>query len=217
VFARGALARYTRGSVAERVARFGPAARARLTPYFEAAGVDYPPAHFYLLGFKAERELQLYVPAEGGPRHVRTYPWTAASGELGPKLREGDRQVPEGLYGIESLNPNSRFHLSLRLDYPNAADRARAVADGRSNLGGDIMIHGGAASVGCIAVGDEAIEELFVLAADARLKQVQVLISPVDLRLAHDVALPREPAWVEGLYADMRQILSTFPSGDPRQ
>ena len=68
------------------------------------------------------------------------YPIRAASGALGPKLREGDRQVPEGVYDIESLNPNSRFHVALRVGYPNAFDRQMAGREGRTALGGDIMI-----------------------------------------------------------------------------
>jgi murein L,D-transpeptidase YafK len=65
-----------------------------------------------------------------------------ASGGLGPKLGAGDRQGPERIYAIESLNPNSLFHLSMRLNYPNEFDQMRAKQDGRSDLGGDIMIHG---------------------------------------------------------------------------
>ena len=75
---------------------------------------------------------------------------------------EGDKQVPEGFYRIELLNPNSRYHLSLRVNYPNADDIERAREDRRDllNLGGDIMIHGGAESIGCIAIGNPAIEHL---------------------------------------------------------
>ena len=87
-------------------------------------------------------------------------PILAASGVSGPK-REGDKQVPEGFYRIELLNPNSRYHLSLRVNYPNADDLERARQDGRalSTLGGDIMIHGGSASIGCLALGDPAVGE----------------------------------------------------------
>jgi murein L,D-transpeptidase YafK len=116
-------------------------------------------ASFTLIGLKAEKRLELWAPdAAGRPRLIKTYPILAASGGAGPKLREGDRQVPEGLYAIESLNPNSRFHLSLRIDYPNAADRRRAQAEARTGLGGDIMIHGSNVSIGCLAMGDPAAE-----------------------------------------------------------
>src|SRR5690606_4961 len=98
-------------------------------------------------------------------RFVRALPVLAASGRVGPKLQYGDYQVPEGFYRIEALNPNSRFHLALRVNYPNAFDRAEAAREGRTHLGGDIMIHGSNASVGCLAMGDVVSEDLFVLAA----------------------------------------------------
>ncbi len=202
-----------RATVAERVAQCGKAARGRQAAAFRAAGVSYPPARFLLAGFKAERALHLFAADPGRPlAFVKAYPILAASGTLGPKLREGDRQVPEGFYRIESLNPNSLFHLSLRLDYPNAADRARGRADGRTSLGGDIMIHGGNASIGCIAVGDVAIEDLFVLAADAGWDKARVVLSPVDFRartMPSDFSPPTP--WTAALHADLREAVSGLP------
>jgi murein L,D-transpeptidase YafK len=145
-----------------------PPARARLALHFECAGASYPPAQFTLAAFKTERRLDLLAAdSVGVPRFVRSYPILGASGGVGPKLREGDEQVPEGVYGIESLNPDSRFQVSLRLEYPNAWDRALAAEERRRHLGGDIMILGGFASIGCLAMGEAAAEELFVPAAAA--------------------------------------------------
>ena len=205
----------SRATVAERVGQCGKAARERLAPAFRAAGVSYPPERFLLAGFKAEKELHLFASGSGrAPIFVKAWPILAASGRLGPKLREGDGQVPEGLYRIESLNPNSLFHLSLRLDYPNASDRARGREDGRSRLGGDIMIHGGAASIGCIAVGDVAIEELFVLAADAGWEKARVVLSPVDFRRRALPADFRSPApWTSALHAELRAAVTALPRG----
>lgn len=160
-----------------------PAARSRLEPVFQQAGVSFPPAKIALLAFKEEKRLDLFASgASGDFRHVLSWPILAASGTTGPKLREGDRQVPEGFYRIELLNPNSLFHLSLRVNYPNADDIARAKAEGRdpAGLGGDIMIHGGAASIGCLAIGDEAVEELFVLAGLTGLDRIRLIIAPFD-------------------------------------
>jgi murein L,D-transpeptidase YafK len=123
-------------------------------------------------------------------------------------LRKGDGQVPEGIYRIESLNPNSRYHLSLRVSYPNEFDRARAKREQRTNPGGDIMIHGGAASIGCLAMGDEAAEELFVLAALTGIRNITVVLSPVDFR-KRDVSSP--PAGTEALYAEIRKQLAGLP------
>jgi hypothetical protein len=202
-------------TIEDRVAQYGAVARARLRPSFDAAGVPYPPARFLLLGLKQERELQLYA---AGPdqllRFVRAYPILGASGVLGPKLREGDKQVPEGVYSIVYLNPNSVAHLSLALNYPNEFDRAQAMEDGRdlTTLGGDIMIHGGWNSVGCLAIGDRNAEDIFVLAADSNWEQAVVVISPVDFRYR---SLPRtyraRSPWVPGLYAWLRDQLAPLP------
>jgi hypothetical protein len=201
-------------SVEDRLTQIGESARARLLPLFERAGVPYPPERVALLGFKKEKFLDLYAAAPGGAYHlIHTYPILAASGEPGPKLREGDHQVPEGFYEIESLNPNSRFHLSLRLNYPNPEDLLRAGEDGRpvEDLGGDIMIHGRASSVGCLALGDTAIEELFVLMAEIDLAAVRVILSPCDFRTGTMVDLPEgTPMWTPALHENIRQELRAF-------
>jgi hypothetical protein len=190
----------------------GPAAEVRLVPHFAKAGVPFPPPRLALLGFKAEKRLEVWAGVADGPwRHVRDYPILAASGRPGPKLREGDGQVPEGLYRVERLNPQSKYHLSLRLDYPNAFDRAKAAQEGRTDLGGDIYLHGGAVSIGCLAMGDEAVEELFVLAVRTGLPNIQVILAPADLRAEGSAGgLVREPGWVGELYAEIRAELQPF-------
>ena len=200
-------------AIADRVAEYGPAARARLAPFFAAAGIRYPPERFVLLGFKLERELHLLASGPGRElTFIRSYPIEGMSGTLGPKLREGDGQVPEGIYSIVYLNPDSVAHLSLALSYPNDYDRARAAEDGRDMLGGDIMIHGGSMSSGCLAIGDEAAEELFVLAAEAGWEGTVVVLSPVDFRRNILPADYRpQPAWVEDLYVRLRTALDDFP------
>ena len=132
-----------------------------------------------ILVFKNERRVEVH--AEGW-KEPRRYAMTGFSGSLGPKLEEGDRQIPEGIYGIEYLNPNSRFHLSLKVSYPNESDKLRAAEDGRVNLGGNIMIHGGSATIGCIPIGDDAIEEIFYLVDAVGIRNVTVIIAPYDMR-----------------------------------
>jgi len=199
-------------TTSDRVATYGESVRARLAPTFEAAGAAYPPPTFTLIGLKAEKRLELWAPdAAGRQRLIKAYPILAASGGAGPKLREGDRQVPEGIYAIESLNPNSRFHLSLRVDYPNAADRRRAQAEGRTELGGDIMIHGSNVSIGCLAMGDPAAEEIFVLAAITGPKNIRVILSPVDFRRTDKIDCPADlPAWVPALHAEIKAELVRY-------
>jgi murein L,D-transpeptidase YafK len=114
-------------------------------------------APIYIRIFKLESELELWV--EKGDRFERfaTYPICVWSGRLGPKLREGDRQAPEGFYTVdaEQLNPNSRMHRSFSLGFPNVFDQAH----GRT--GSFIMVHGGCASIGCFAVTDPGVDEIW--------------------------------------------------------
>ncbi len=201
-----------RKTVADRVAQFGAAARTRLSPSFRAIGVAYPPRSLTLVGLKAERRLQAWVAGPAGAwKLLKDYPILGLSGALGPKLKEGDRQVPEGLYRVESLNPNSLYHLALRVNYPNAADRERGQQDGRTDLGSDIMIHGKTCSIGCLAMGDEAAEELFVLAAETGVENILLILSPVDFRVRD---LPQDrppaPAWTRELYDSIRRELAPF-------
>lgn len=198
-------------TVAQRLEQYGPAARARLQPYFAQAHLTYQPAQVTLVGLKAERRLDVYARDRGPWRFIRSYDILGASGKPGPKLCEGDRQVPEGVYRIDSLNPNSLYHLALRLDYPNAYDRARAAEEGRGKLGGDIMIHGSTGSVGCLAMGDVAAEDLFVLAADVGVDRIRVVMAPHDLRKRAATADARQPAWTGDLYRRIERELRALP------
>jgi hypothetical protein len=192
-------------TVAERLVQYGPAARVRLAPHFQRADVAYPPTELCLVGLKEERQMELYAASgTNALRFVRAYRIQAVSGKIGPKLCQGDGQIPEGLYRIESLNPNSRYHLSLRVNYPNQSDREQARRDGRTQLGGDIMIHGSNVSIGCLAMGDEAAEDVFVLAADTGLKQISVLLSPVDFRTRGlPKNAPQLPSWVTAMHKQL--------------
>ena len=146
-----------------------------------------------ILVLKRERRVEVHAPGWKAPI---TMPMTATSGNPGPKLREGDRQIPEGIYQAAGLNPNSAFHVSLHVGYPNEEDRLHAKEDGRTRLGGDIFLHGGAASVGCIAVGDENAELVFFLAAQCGVKSI--VIAPYDMRLGRDVSYEASieaPSW----------------------
>lgn len=188
----------------------GPAARLRLAPRFRAAGLAYPPRAATLVVLKEERVAELWAESAAAPRLVHRYPVLAASGVAGPKLRQGDLQVPEGVYRVLWLNPNSSYHLSMKLDYPNAFDRERARRDGRTDLGGDIFVHGRAVSIGCVAVGDPAIEELFVLAADVGTARMKAVIAPRDLRVpgARDPEIAS--GWAPDLYRLLRRELERF-------
>ena len=134
---------------------------------FKRANLKYPPARVLIRVFKREQGLELWSASSATATFqlAKTYKICAASGALGPKRAQGDRQVPEGFYEINRFNPMSSYHLSLGVDYPNRSDK---ILGGRRNLGGDIFIHGNCVTIGCVPVGDDAIEEMYVIAVEAR-------------------------------------------------
>lgn len=200
-----------RRTVAEVLDQVGAAAESRLKPLFERARVPYPPGKVYLLAFKEERRLELWAGSSNGPAFVRAYRILRASGGTGPKLRAGDSQIPEGIYRVTALNPNSRYYLSLKLNYPNDFDRLRARKDGRSDLGSDIFIHGNDLSRGCIGVGNPDIEELFALAVRTGPSNTEVIIAPHDLREKPPPRYTKTAApWLPELYARLRERLARF-------
>jgi murein L,D-transpeptidase YafK len=154
----------------------GAAAPAEAEPVREAATrsipASAPPVADYLVVDKSERLLVAYN--RGQP--IRAYRGLQfGDAPMGHKRFQGDERTPEGFYTIDTRNPRSSFHLSLRISYPNAADRAYAARYGRSP-GGDIFIHGqptgrpgrmqGDWTDGCIALSNEEIEELWRIVPD---------------------------------------------------
>jgi murein L,D-transpeptidase YafK len=113
--------------------------------------------------FKLESELELWMEKDGAYVKFATYPICRFSGRLGPKLREGDNQAPEGFYTVDkdALNPNSRWHRSFNLGYPNAFDRAH------DRTGSLIMVHGGCLSIGCFAITNAGVDEVWRLVTAA--------------------------------------------------
>ncbi len=206
-------------SLKKRLAEISPAASERIAEKFRSAKVAWPPTDIALVAIKDQKHLELHARADGGKwTFVHSYPVLAASGRTGPKLLRGDKQVPEGVYRISFLNPNSRYHVSMRVNYPNSFDRKMARKDGRKDLGGDIMIHGKRSSAGCLAMGDAAAEELFVLAAEVGLRNLKLVIAPTDFRKNGIPSIRQDqPAWLSKLYievaAEMAQFKAPAPSG----
>lgn len=122
----------------------------------------------FIAAYKVERKLEIWLKTNGQNQFklFKTYDFCEHSGTLGPKVIEGDLQTPEGFYKINVFNPLSNFHLSLGVDYPNAVDKARTGKNRKT--GGDIYIHGGCVTVGCIALTDEKIKEVYILGVEAR-------------------------------------------------
>jgi len=209
-------ARYYTYTVSDRLDHYGEEARARFLPHFKKAGVSYPPEELGFLVIKDGFIFELWARNAGSEddvgsskmKFIKTYPLTAYCGRWGPKMKEGDCQIPEGIYKISGLNPNSSYHLSLKIDYPNAFDKEMGKADNRSGLGSLIFIHGKAVTIGCVPIGDEAIEEIFTIAAETGRENIEVVLSPVDFRKDYKKRqLPANPEWVSELY---RQIGKKF-------
>ena len=134
---------------------------------FESAGVPFPPKEIYLRSFKLSNELEVWVRPEKSDTFMmfKKYKVCALSGDAGPKRKEGDKQVPEGYYFIDEFNPKSDFYLSLQVSYPNYSD---LMLGDKAKPGGDIYIHGGCITVGCLPMTNEGIEEIYTLCLLAR-------------------------------------------------
>lgn len=151
----------------DRVADAYRAALPTVKAWCEKASVPYPPKRIFLRVFKAERTLEVWGSTSGRTpfRLLQALPIAAMSGDLGPKRKEGDYQVPEGIYYIDRFNPMSQFLLSLGLNYPNESDR---ILGDPNRPGGDIFIHGDRKSIGCMAMTDPVIQRIYILCLEAR-------------------------------------------------
>jgi murein L,D-transpeptidase YafK len=135
--------------------------------YFSEKKLSFNKFQLFLRGFKKEQVLEVWVKEKGKEEFVllHTYEFCTTSGTLGPKRKEGDLQIPEGVYYINHFNPQSNFYLSLGLNYPNASDKILSHA---TKPGGSIYIHGNCVTIGCIPITDDKIKELYVLAVESR-------------------------------------------------
>lgn len=159
-----------------------------------AAGIDFG-APLLIRIFKAESQLEVWAKRRGTYVLFDTYPICYWSGTLGPKLREGDRQAPEGFYSItmHHLHHGGRWRRSLNVGYPNPFDRI----NGRT--GSAILVHGGCASTGCFAMTDPVNAELYDLvsaALEAGASHVPVQVFPFRMTDERLAAVPAGP-WLD--------------------
>lgn len=175
-----------------------------LKALFAERGLSYPPRDLFFRLFKQEQVLEVWVRDTPGAETytlLREYPICAIPGRLGPKIRVDDYQAPEGFYYIQGFNPESEFHLSLRLNYPNAADRIIGVADAP---GGDIYIHGGCSTVGCFPMTDETIAELYWLAVETRAAGQSIIPVHVFPARLDDATMN----WLSATFSRDRQLVA---------
>lgn len=151
-------------------------------------------APIFIRIFKQESELEVWKAREDGRfYHFKTYPICNWSGKLGPKIKQGDKQSPEGFYVVapHQMNPNSTFHLSFNLGYPNAFDKANR------RTGQFLMVHGNCLSAGCYAMTDALIEEIYALVRESfkgQQKTFQVHAFPFRMTKAN-MARHRHSRW----------------------
>jgi murein L,D-transpeptidase YafK len=134
---------------------------------FDRRNVAYRGFQMFIRAFKKEQLVEVWVKEAGKESwsYLNSYDFCSSSGTLGPKRKEGDLQIPEGVYTINHFNPQSNFYLSLGISYPNASDKI--LSDPRKP-GGDIYLHGNCVTIGCIPITDDKIKELYVMAVEAR-------------------------------------------------
>jgi murein L,D-transpeptidase YafK len=140
-----------------------------LQKQFVAAGLQWPPKEIYLRSFKYDSQLEVWVRNNDNEQFklFKSYRICALAGSFGPKRMEGDYQVPEGFYYINKFDPRSEYHFALGINYPNISDKICSDSMNQ-NPGSGILIHGSCVTVGCIPIMDEPIEEVYILAANAK-------------------------------------------------
>ncbi len=164
-----------------------------------------------LVVYKKERQMELWL-REPNYKKLKTYKMYGFSGKSGPKNKQGDFQIPEGLYRASILNPNSAYYLSVGINYPNKNDRKRGKEKNISDVGGDIFIHGRDKTIGCVPIGDHWIEEIFYIVGTVGLTNTQVLIAPSRLPLPkiEDLGLNANNSLIKEKYSQLTAELTRF-------
>lgn len=166
----------------------------RLKTDLNAVGLKLGQAAFIRI-FKEEHELEVWLQAGQTYELFKSYEICNFSGRLGPKLKEGDHQSPEGFYEVDlsAMNPNSSYHLSFNLGFPNAYDQAN------QRTGSFLMVHGDCVSVGCYAMTDAGIEEIYLIVEAALFEgQQAVPVHAFPFRMTSErLALEESSVWFE--------------------
>lgn len=182
--------------------------------YFSNKNLNYKDYSLFLRAFKRERKIEVWIKQSQSDKYelLTEYDFCTFSGVLGPKRKEGDRQIPEGVYHINHFNPVSNFHLSLGINYPNKSDKLL----GGQPPGGAIYIHGDCVTIGCIPITDDKIKELYILAVEARNNgqlEIPVHIFPAKLTPSKFETLKREHPDQDKIHAfwlNLQQVYNAF-------
>lgn len=164
----------------------------------------------YLRVFKDEAVIELWMQREANARYelFEIYPICSHSGALGPKQKEGDKQAPEGFYeiNVKHLNPNSKYHLAINMGYPNAYDKAH------SRTGAALMIHGACASIGCYALTNKNIDEVYALVGAALANgQESISVHAFPFRMTQEaLEMRKNNPWIDFWVSELLPAAQIF-------
>jgi len=183
-----------------------------LAQLLKEKGIDSNHLNLFIRAFKKEKILEVWAKNDTDSQFAKliTYPFCQLSGLLGPKRKQGDSQVPEGVYYINRFNPRSSYYLSLGLDYPNKSDAIRGV---KGQLGGDIYIHGDCVTIGCIPITDDKIKELYLLAEMAKINgqvAIPVHIFPTKLTNENIKKISQQTPSHQAFWQELKSIYDAF-------
>ncbi len=185
----------------KRVKSLIPRVEKRLKKAFVQKNLSYPPYHVTVLYIKDQKKVYVYAgDSASDTRFVQQYEVLASIGSGLPKRTANDNQFPEGIYPLKDASvARDPKYISLRIDYPNEFDQAIAEREKIKILPTDIVIHGTSTTTRGLAIGNSAIEELFVLAANGVTKEYRFVFVPTDLREQRREKLVDSPPWLEEL------------------
>jgi murein L,D-transpeptidase YafK len=164
--------------------------------------------NLFIRAFKREQALEVWLKEKESKNYslLITYPFCTTSGTIGPKRKEGDLQIPEGIYHINHFNPFSVFHLSLGINYPNTSDK---ILGDKKSPGGAIYIHGNCVTIGCIPITDDKIKELYILAVESKNNGQSSI--PVHIFPSRDFdSLIKEAGANTGFWTNLKTIYNDF-------
>jgi murein L,D-transpeptidase YafK len=204
--------------VDDQVAKLGPTAHRRLSAIFRSKSLEYPPDKLALVALINPKQIQIYVANGGRPyKFVHSYNIEAPNTDNDPKSKFSDSRDIAGIYHVTSLEPSRRWHLGLKIAYPNKFDLSHAKGM-KSEPGELLLIHGAKPVASSLMVADQDSEDLFILAYDTKDRDIPVVVSPIDLRVT---ALPaptaHDPPWLPELYAKIKTALSEYPPFEQKQ
>lgn len=184
-------------------------------------GLETENLNILIIAYKDEGELEIHArkKTEVTYRKIASYRICARSGNLGPKRKEGDYQVPEGFYHINMFNPSSNFFLSLGINYPNLSDQRKSKA---THLGGNIFIHGSCVTIGCLPMTDDGIKEIYLYAVHARnsgQRNIPVYVFPfrmTNANFAQHTRAYQDDRELIGFWRNLKEGYDRF-SASPKQ